>query len=274
LDAGHGVALRSNLQNALREKKQKQETVSAALIEDVNKLAVQSAPASEVQTLIRQTVGISETQKTELMKVYLDAMRQWDISKINPYEETRNPAAVLALDIAIDGGVPLTEMDIWKAQNSDPKRGPIFNRSDALSLIGRLDAKNKEITSNPIMKTWEAKIDDIFDINTDDPKKNSVEQLTNAWSAKKQVREIVTRFNGDMTQAAPFVQALLDEYDTGFLENWMHAVPFWGKRWQKTDDLNRLKRARDLQIKLNKATGSELAGMSDEELKKIAEGGE
>ena len=202
-------------------RKQQEDEVSVALINDVNRLAAEGKTFQEVETLIKQTVGISDKQKTDLLETYLTAQKLWQGGIKNPYETTQNPGLVALLDVKISAGEPISEMDIWRAQLSDPKNGPQFSRSDALSLIARLKiAENDILKSKPVQELSKR----IYEMFSDDEQQLPKEKAGDYYTTVEAFRAIVLKHKGDLAAAQPEMDALLKPIKEGFVKTWLRRV--------------------------------------------------
>ena len=220
----------------IARNKRQQDVASSALVEDVNRLAAEGKTAHEVESLIKQTVGISNQEKAVLMKAFLAAEQIWGGGVKNPFEETRRPELVAVLDLAITAGKPISkalalelgitpgepisERDIGRVQILEPEKGPTFNRSTYLSLVSRIKAKEDDILKATAVKELEKHIWDLYE-------KDDIIPTEDAGDYNKDIddfRNIIMKHNGDISKAQHEINGILKPRKAGLVRRWIRLT--------------------------------------------------
>jgi hypothetical protein len=190
LTSGQIVALRSNAEGTINFRKRQKDAASSALIDDVTSHAVQGTTPDQMKELLRQTVGITDKERTSLMKSYMASHSIWADKGEDPWKNTQDYNSLMEMQLRISAGLPTTEMDIWRKMLSEPSTGPKFSRSDALNLIGQLPDNKDPVMKTPFADEWMNHIDELYLEDKKIPQEDIAE-----WSQTRQGVEAIIRQN-------------------------------------------------------------------------------
>ena len=104
LTSGQIIALRSNAEGTLNFRERQKDEATSALYDDILRHAAEGTTPERMKELLRQTVGISDSEKTKLLKSYMAAHSLWSEKGIDPYNNTQDFPALTQSMLAIEDG--------------------------------------------------------------------------------------------------------------------------------------------------------------------------
>lgn len=205
LKSGQIVALRSNAEGTINFNKRQEDTVTSAIYNDVLGHAAKGTPPQQMKELLKDTAGLTETERTDLMNTYLSAYKTWQGTGSNPWTTTHDYGALMEMQLKISQGEPVTEMDIWKRMLT--KEGPAYSLNDARNLINQLPDKKNPALNTPYAKEWAGVIDEMF--IPEGQENIPQENLGEWWQTQLEVQRIIKANYPDVGKTDKEIQAFL-----------------------------------------------------------------
>ena len=140
-------------------RKRQEDQVSSDLIDDVTSHAVQGTTPDQMKELIRQTVGITDKEKTLLMKSYMSAQSIWEDKGVDPYMTTQSFPDMVSVQFAIEDDKVNTLREIDQAWLSGPNGTPrwSFQHNQWLKNLWKANQSSADSSyslSHPLAKEY------------------------------------------------------------------------------------------------------------------------
>ena len=207
-------------QTALSQKafnSKQQDVALGAITNDVLAKASEGKTPKEMAELLRQTVGLTEIERTQLMEVFNSAYRTWNQTNADPWTTTQDYPTMLAVKNAIDNGKIRTESQLYRAV-LDTKKGPLVSYDDMQTLTRLLPDRKSAALKSPFAIERLNKVDALFE----DEEGNIVDD--EAWGLTYRAVEAAIQENWpDIVKTNKAVEAILAPVKEAKAKSWLDS---------------------------------------------------
>lgn len=227
LTPGQVTAIRATAEGTINYNERRAADANNALMDDLFQHALKGTPVDEMQRLIKQTVGISATEKIELLQTYLQAYELVNVGKGNPYQVTQDWPKFFETQKKLEAdGASVSDNEI----NNGTGKYWTYNQRQQLMNIKYPHQENPALQT-PFAEEWIKQVDVMYmDENKDIPAQDIAE-----WAGlRQQVEAVLRRYPDDYKKAQTEIEALMKPtkkmnakslLEKGLLEKGLLLVP-------------------------------------------------
>lgn len=146
--------IRSAAEGNINFKDRRQDAALSSFYDDISKKAEEGMSPKAMREQLLQTPGLTTKERQKAMNTFSSAYRTWNETEVDPWKVTQDYNALAELDLKLARGEPLSELDVWNKMYSQPEKGPLFSRTDALAVIRRLPDKKTPALQSPFADEW------------------------------------------------------------------------------------------------------------------------